>query len=218
MYGAGYADKMAAVRQLALLALLGTTVITGAACATRGAVPRPFPGAAMPPAEAPVAAERPVPPGEPVVAAPPPTLDAAGDPIVPEPPLPPPAIVSTVLSLMGIPYRNGGSDLGGFDCSGLVQWVFARHGSALPREVREQYHAGLDVSRDELRPGDLVFFRTVNRSASHVGIVVGSGTFVHAPNSRGYVRMERLSASYWSKRFVGARRVPVASSTSARAE
>jgi cell wall-associated NlpC family hydrolase len=111
------------------------------------------------------------------------------------------------LSLRGIPYRNGGSDLAGFDCSGFVQWVFAQQGLTLPREVRQQYQVGRDITSDDVRPGDLVFFETVSPGASHVGIALGGGDFVHAPSSRGVVRVERYTSGYWADRWVGARRV-----------
>jgi cell wall-associated NlpC family hydrolase len=106
-----------------------------------------------------------------------------------------------------VPYRNGGTDPTGFDCSGFVQWVFAQQGRALPREVRDQYQLGRKVDRDEVRPGDLVFFETVSHGASHVGIALGSDEFVHAPSSRGVVRVENYGIDYWKKRYVGARRV-----------
>lgn len=207
---------MTAVRRLALLWVVLVAVM-GAACATTGgAVPRPFPGAALPPAPAPLP---PIPEGD----ASPPELVALPSPGPEEPPSPPlfdppvrevPGIVATTLALMGIPYRNGGTDPGGFDCSGLVQWVFNKFGTFMPRNTREQYQVGTDISRDDLQPGDLVFFATAGRRrVSHVGIVVSPGHFVHAPNSKGYVRMERLEATYWSKRFLGARRVPLATAS-----
>ena len=115
-------------------------------------------------------------------------------------------VVGTALSLRGTPYRNGGADLSGFDCSGFVWYVFAQHGASMPRTVAEQYEVGGKVKPEELRPGDLVFFRTAGRGASHVGIALGDGGFIHAPSSTGVVRVERLSAAYWSDRFVGARR------------
>jgi cell wall-associated NlpC family hydrolase len=118
-----------------------------------------------------------------------------------------PAIVNTALEFRGVPYRNGGSDPSGFDCSGFVQYVFAKFGTMLPREVRDQYRAGTSVGLDEVAAGDLVFFQTIGRGASHVGMVVGAGEFVHAPSSRGVVRVERYDASYWARRFVGARRI-----------
>ena len=111
------------------------------------------------------------------------------------------------MRLRGIPYRNGGSDPSGFDCSGFVQWVFAQNGVRLPREVREQYDAGQKVDLRNVEPGDLLFFATESRGASHVGVAIGGDQFVHAPSSQGVVRVERFSANYWATRFVGARRV-----------
>ena len=116
-------------------------------------------------------------------------------------------ISGTALSLRGIPYRNGGNDTTGFDCSGLVHYVFEQHGIALPRTVADQFRAGVDVAPTDLREGDLVFFSTTAPGASHVGIAVGGDSFVHAPTSTGVVRVEHLGAAYWSSRFVGARRV-----------
>jgi cell wall-associated NlpC family hydrolase len=111
------------------------------------------------------------------------------------------------MSFQGTPYKNGGSDPEGFDCSGFVQWVYSRHGALLPREVRDQWNQGDGVDRDQVKPGDLVFFETVSKGASHVGIALGGDRFVHAPSSRGVVRVERFSSSYWSPRWVGAKRV-----------
>jgi cell wall-associated NlpC family hydrolase len=117
------------------------------------------------------------------------------------------ALVGTALALRGTPYRNGGSDPNGFDCSGFTQYVFAQYGVALPREVREQYQHGNPVEPSDLAPGDLVFFATTDPGASHVAIVIGGDQFVHAPSSSGAVRVERLRASYWSQRYLGARRM-----------
>jgi cell wall-associated NlpC family hydrolase len=116
-------------------------------------------------------------------------------------------VIRTALEFLGVPYRNGGSDPSGFDCSGFVQWVFGRHGTALPREVHDQYRIGHAIDLQDVRAGDLLFFETVSRGASHVGIALGDGRFVHAPSSRGVVRVEPYTASYWAWRFVGARRV-----------
>jgi cell wall-associated NlpC family hydrolase len=116
-------------------------------------------------------------------------------------------VTGTALSLRGTPYRNGGSDPAGFDCSGFVYYVFGQNGFIVPRTVVEQFRAGKQIDPPELEPGDLVFFTTVAPGASHVGIVIGGDEFVHAPSSTGEVRVERLSASYWSTRFVGARRL-----------
>jgi len=163
------------------------------ACATRGGVPRPFPGAPLPPGTS---------------DAPPDRVEAPADPSAGVPAeADPPSLINTALEFLGVPYRNGGSDPSGFDCSGFVQWVFGRHGLALPREVRDQYQAGRSVDLDEVREGDLLFFETIARGASHVGIALGNGRFVHAPSSKGVVRVEPYTASYWARRFVGARRV-----------
>jgi cell wall-associated NlpC family hydrolase len=170
-----------------LLSFVLLTMVS-AACASTGSVPRPFPGA-------------------PVVSSGPGTAEMA-------PPLTSagliPALLDTALDLRGIPYRNGGSSPDGFDCSGFTQWVFAQHGIALPREVREQYRVGERVRRDELEAGDLLFFSTTGSGATHVAIALGPGElveFVHAPSSTGVVRVERLQSSYWAPRFIGARRV-----------
>lgn len=118
------------------------------------------------------------------------------------------ALLRTALDLRGTPYRNGGSTpQQGFDCSGFTQWVFAQHGLALPRETRDQYTGGTPVSRQRVQPGDLVFFSTTARGASHVGIALGGDSFVHAPSSKGVVRVESMTLPYWEKRFVGIRRV-----------
>jgi cell wall-associated NlpC family hydrolase len=118
------------------------------------------------------------------------------------------AVVESALSFQGIPYRNGGTDpRSGFDCSGLVQYVYWQAGVALPRETRYQHLTGRAVDRDDLEPGDLVFFSTVSDGASHVGIAIDRDHFVHAPSSRGVVRVERLEAAYWRHRYLGARRL-----------
>jgi cell wall-associated NlpC family hydrolase len=138
---------------------------------------------------------------QPVANEPPP---AAAPPIVPSATT---LLLTTALDLRGVPYRNGGSDPNGFDCSGFTQWVFAKNGIALPREVKDQYRVGASIDREEIVPGDLVFFATTRSSASHVGIALDAQTFVHAPSSRGVVRVERLTTDYWARRFVGVRRV-----------
>ena len=176
---------MTAVYRHLVLGLL--LVIATAACATTGAVPRPFPGATAPPVTT-------VPP-------PRPPTDVLTPPLVATP------LIATALSYRGVPYRNGGSDPSGFDCSGFVQWVFAQQGRAVPREVRDQYRFGTEIERDDIRPGDLVFFETVSRGASHVGIALGNDQFVHAPSSRGVVRVESYRIDYWKQRYVGARRL-----------
>jgi cell wall-associated NlpC family hydrolase len=131
-------------------------------------------------------------------------------------PATPSSVVETAMKLRGAPYRNGGSDPSGFDCSGFVQWVFAQSGMRLPREVREQFATGHKIGLRELQPGDLVFFETVSHGASHVGVVIGGDQFVHAPSSTGVVRVERFTANYWARRFVGARRVETGPSSPRR--
>jgi cell wall-associated NlpC family hydrolase len=116
------------------------------------------------------------------------------------------ALVGTALSFRGTPYRNGGADPSGFDCSGFTQYVFAQYGMSLPREVRDQFEQGNSVKDDELSAGDLLFFTTVAPGPTHVGIAIGGDEFVHAPSSTGVVRVEHLSSSYWARRYLGARR------------
>jgi cell wall-associated NlpC family hydrolase len=117
------------------------------------------------------------------------------------------SVTTTALGLRGAPYKNGGSDPKGFDCSGFVRYVFSQHGVIVPRTVSDQFRAGRQVDQQQLAPGDLVFFTTVAPGASHVGIAIGGDEFVHAPSSTGEVRVEHMSAPYWATRFVGARRV-----------
>ena len=119
------------------------------------------------------------------------------------------ALARTAETLLGSPYREGGALPDGFDCSGLVTYVFARHGIAVPRDVRRQSAAGRPVERGGLAPGDLVFFATTGSGPTHVGIAIGGGRFIHAPKSGDVVRVESLSASYWASRYVAARRIPL---------
>ena len=155
------------------------------ACASTGAVPRPFPS--------PGGAPTPISPGRTRVA---PAGSVDGY-----------SISTTALALRGAPYRNGGVDPAGFDCSGFVKYVFEQHGVPMPRDTRKQFAVGKTVDPTDLEPGDLVFFTTVAPGASHVGIAVGGDQFVHAPSTSGVVRVENLSAVYWSTRFIGAKRV-----------
>lgn len=115
-------------------------------------------------------------------------------------------IVSHALSLQGIPYVFGGTSRNGFDCSGYSKYVFAGSGITLPRTSFAQFQTGKSVSRDQLQPGDLVFFTTYSKGASHVGIYIGGGRFVHASDSG--VRITSLSEQYYASRYLGARRVP----------
>ena len=119
-------------------------------------------------------------------------------------------LVLMALHFVDLPYRRGGTSADhGFDCSGFTRHIFDLSlGLPLPRSADEQASAGglMKVDRDELLPGDLVFFNTQRRQYSHVGIYVGEGRFIHAPRSGAKVRMEDMAIAYWHKRFTGARR------------
>lgn len=114
-----------------------------------------------------------------------------------------------VLTSIGVDYKYGGtSPVTGFDCSGLVAHVFREgYGIVLPRNAQGQSHVGTPVSEDALQPGDLVFYNTMRRPFSHVGIYLGDGRFVHAPRTGAAVRIESLKSGYWTKRWNGARRI-----------
>lgn len=119
-------------------------------------------------------------------------------------------VVLAALSHLGVPYRYGGDEPArGFDCSGLVRHVFLQSAALeLPRNSADMARLGHRVGRDDLQPGDLVFFNTRGQPNSHVGIYIGDGRFVHAPARRGHVRVEPFDATYWRARFNGARRLP----------
>ena len=165
------------LRTLQEVFLLLSIVVTGA-CASRGVEPR-FPGSTVPPTRHGSLPASPT--GR--------------------------AVAESALTYRGAPYRSGGASPTGFDCSGLVQYVFSRSGVRVPKTVREQVLLGRKVPTGKISAGDLVFFRTAGRKASHVGIAISKTSFVHAPNSRGAVRVERFSDGYWASRFVGARRL-----------
>jgi cell wall-associated NlpC family hydrolase len=119
---------------------------------------------------------------------------------------PPPThggVVGVALSQLGVPYVWGGSSPGGFDCSGLVMWAYAQVGVSLPHSSYAQYGYGVPVSRDQLQPGDLVFFDGLG----HVGIYIGGGQFVHAPHTGDVVKISSLDESWYAAAFVGARRI-----------
>ncbi|WP_153108843.1 C40 family peptidase [Propionivibrio limicola] len=113
------------------------------------------------------------------------------------------------LELVGIGYRFGGTNPDtGLDCSGFVQIVFKDAiGKLLPRTAREQSEIGVAIDAKELKPGDLVFFNTMRRAFSHVGIYLGNNQFLHAPRTGSQVRVDDMSKSYWVQRYNGARRV-----------
>ncbi len=120
-----------------------------------------------------------------------------------------PGMVDRALSWIGVRYRFGGQDeKKGFDCAGLVRRVFSTVAIELPRTAAAQFRHGCLVPRDELQPGDLVFFRnTYKRGISHVGLYIGGGEFVHAASRRRSVVVDRLDSSYFSTRFAGGRRL-----------
>ena len=120
-------------------------------------------------------------------------------------------LVMQAMGLLGVPYRYGGvSPDTGLDCSGLVRLVFEQSvGKVLPRRAAEQAQASVAIDSKDLRPGDLVFFNTMRRTFSHVGIYVGDGKFIHAPKPGASVRIEDMREAYWTKRYTGARRAPI---------
>ncbi|MDQ6683848.1 MAG: C40 family peptidase [Pseudomonadota bacterium] len=113
------------------------------------------------------------------------------------------------MTLLGVPYRRGGESAQGFDCSGFTRHVFGTGlGFLLPRRADDQAASStlVPVAKADLQPGDLVFFNTLKRTFSHVGIYLGANRFIHAPSTGKDVRIEDLSFAYWAKRFSGARR------------
>ena len=121
-------------------------------------------------------------------------------------------LVMTAMNFLGVPYRYGGTSAeSGFDCSGFTRHVFESSlGLMLPRRAEDQANASglLKIGADDLKPGDLVFFNTMRRTFSHVGIYVGDGKFIHSPRTGTTVRVEDMRQAYWTARFNGGRRVP----------
>jgi cell wall-associated NlpC family hydrolase len=200
---------MTARLHLLVRCAIALMMMMAAACASSNAVPRPFPGAPV--------ASSPRRPADPKPAEPPATAAVAPTPTDSGPAAAPPSLTSHrydgravadyALAFRGVPYRFGGSDPAGFDCSGLVHYVFAQYGISLPRLVGEQWEIGEKIKPSDIKPGDLLFFSTKGAGATHVAIALDSERFVHAPNSTGVVRVEMLSSSYWGSHYVGARRI-----------
>jgi len=115
--------------------------------------------------------------------------------------------VAAALEYQGVRYRYGGMTSRGMDCSGLVARVLQTYGIDAPHNSQALSKLGVPVSRENLRPGDLVFFHTTRPGVSHVGIYLGDGKFIHASSRQGRVRVDRLDEGYYSQRFVGARRI-----------
>jgi cell wall-associated NlpC family hydrolase len=118
-------------------------------------------------------------------------------------------LVVNAMGFLGVPYRRGGNSVeSGFDCSGFVRAMYEQTiGLVLPRRAEQQAAATQSIDRTELQPGDLVFFNTMRRAFSHVGIYIGEGKFIHSPKPGGGVRVEDMHLGYWERRFNGARRV-----------
>lgn len=125
-------------------------------------------------------------------------------------------LVANAMGFLGVPYKYGGTstESGGFDCSGFVRTIYEQTlGLVLPRRASQQAAATEVIKRKDLQPGDLVFFNTMRRAFSHVGIYIGNGKFIHAPRTGGEIRVEDMDLRYWRSRFDGARRVETASSS-----
>lgn len=116
-------------------------------------------------------------------------------------------LLAAARGFLGVPYHWGGTAPDGFDCSGFVQYLLAEQGYPVPRQAKNQFRVGEAVELDELQPGDLVFFSTYTRGASHVGIWLGDGEFIHASSGTGVVTVTPLSKRYYQNRCIGARRV-----------
>jgi peptidoglycan DL-endopeptidase CwlO len=134
-------------------------------------------------------------------------LSSSGPGVQLETPAPPPSryggVVGIAMQYLGVPYVWGGASPAGFDCSGFIMYVFAQVGISLPHHAASQYGMGSPVSRDQLEPGDLVFFNGLG----HAGIYIGGGQFIHAPHTGDVVKISSLSDSWYAATWVGGRRL-----------
>lgn len=128
-------------------------------------------------------------------------------------------LVVAAMGAIGVPYRRGGNSYdAGFDCSGFVRAVYQQTlGLLLPRQAAQQAASTRQIGREDLQPGDLVFFNTLRRAYSHVGIYVGDHKFIHSPRPGAAVRIEDMRVAYWHRRYDGARRVAGAEGVQAAA-
>ena len=126
-------------------------------------------------------------------------------------------LVVNAMGFLGVPYKRGGNTAEtGFDCSGFVRAMYEQSiGLILPRRAEQQAAATQNIDKSELKPGDLVFFNTLRRTFSHVGIYVGEGRFIHSPKPGAEVRVESMTMDYWARRFDGARRVQTSAALTA---
>jgi cell wall-associated NlpC family hydrolase len=129
-------------------------------------------------------------------------------------------LVVNAMGFLGVPYKRGGNTADtGFDCSGFVRAIYEQSvGLLLPRRAEQQAAATQRIDKNDLQPGDLVFFNTMRRAFSHVGIYVGDGKFIHSPKPGAEVRVESMGVSYWQRRFDGARRVQTPGSAGAETQ
>jgi cell wall-associated NlpC family hydrolase len=114
------------------------------------------------------------------------------------------SIIKIAMSQIGVPYKPGGADPRGFDCSGFSSYVYKRNKIMIVRTATGQYRNGKKLKGKTVRPGDLVFFKIDGKSIGHVGIYLGKGKFIHAPSSGKSVEVQSLSSEYWKPRFLGA--------------
>lgn len=116
-------------------------------------------------------------------------------------------VMQTAKSLQGVPYVWGGSTPSGFDCSGFTQYVMAKNRVTIQRTAAQQYQQGTWVDKSRLIPGDFVFFSTYAPGASHVGIYLGSGQFIHASSGAGKIIISQMSNTYYTQHYLGAKRM-----------
>ncbi|TCK19028.1 NlpC/P60 family protein [Thiogranum longum] len=133
----------------------------------------------------------------------------AAPPVSVKPHRPSHEALTAAANMVGTPYRYGGASPRGFDCSGLVYYAYSKAGLQAPRSTKEQYRQIKRIPISQLQPGDLIFFNISGNKVSHVGIYAGGNRFVHAPSSGKFVSYASLRNPYWSKRIVGAGRLPV---------